>query len=216
MLLAYGVAIAGLLAGLIIGGRWFSAEMVAKRQLQADFEVLQQEQQALRQQLANAELTSEVDRKALESVRLGLATLQSKLANTQDELSFYRNLLQQEGAAQGLMVSAFSITPGENNDFSYRMVVQQRAGKLKKIKVTATLDVIGIKAGEEELLTLAELDPEQGKALLSLQFRYFYVHDGNLVLPDGFEAQKVRVKVWLAGQSKKVVEREFDWQVEEI
>ncbi len=216
LLLIIGLVVASFFIGLVSGGRWFESSMVEKRQLQRDFDALQQEQQQLQQRLANAELTSEVDRNALESVRLELSTLQGNLSDAQDELSFYRNLLQQEGAAQGLIISAFSLTTNDTGGFGYRMVVQQRAGKLKKIKVTAAVKVVGMFEGVETLLKLTDLDPELEKASLSLQFRYFYIHDGTLMLPEGFEPQVVRVKVWPAGQKKKAIEREFEWQVEEF
>ena len=216
LLLAIALVIASLFIGLLLGSRWFEHEMAARRQLEQDLEQLQQQQQNVQLQLATAELASEVDRNALESVRLELSTLQGKLANTEEELSFYRNLLQQEGAASGLMISGLTLASGEEESFDYRLVVQQRAGKLKTIKVTTVLEVEGLLDGELKTLKLNELDPEQNEYYMYLRFRYFYVHDGTIMLPKGFEPGLVTVKVWPAGQSKKAVSRQFEWKLQEV
>ena len=214
LLLAAGAVIVSLFIGLLLGGQWFGWQMSAKRQLEADYADLQQQNQQLSQQLTTAQLNSEVDGNALEVVRSELSKLQGTLADTEEELSFYRNLLQQEGVAQGLSISGLSLTAGDEGNYNYQLVVQQRAGKLKTIKVTTKVEVEGVLDGEAKTLKLNEFDPEQDKDYMYLKFRYFYVHDGGLVLPEGFEPGKVTVRVWPAGQSKKQIKRQFDWHVE--
>lgn len=216
LLLAVAMVALSLIVGLLLGGQWFGHEMKQRRQLAIDLQTRDKQLAETQQQLATAELAAEVDRNALESVRLQLSELQGELASNEEELSFYRNLLQEGGAATGLVISGLTLTQGDDGVLNYRLVVQQRAGKLKTIKVTTVLEVEGTQDGEHKTLTLGDVDPEQNDYYMYLTFRYFYVHDGTVSLPDGFEPNQITVKVWPAGQNKQAVSRQFEWKLEEV
>lgn len=213
LLFAIGLMLVCLFAGLLLGGQWFESEMIAKRDLQDEFDKLEERHELLQQRFATAELATEVDRSALETVRKELSQLRGQLADTEEELSFYRNLLQQEGVTTGLMISGFTVTRAEQ-ELNYRLVVQQRTRRFKTIQVKAKVTLQGTSDGEAVQLALSELDPEQESDPLAMKFRYFYVHDGTLRLPEGIEPTSVTVKVWQSGQAKKAIERQFDWLIE--
>ncbi|MGS2724808.1 DUF6776 family protein [Porticoccus sp. GXU_MW_L64] len=213
-LLAVAAVIVSLFIGLLLGGQWFDWQMAEKRQLVDEYAGLQQSHGELTQALASAELNSQVDSAALETVRVELSRLQGELAESREQLRLYRNLLQKEGVATGLIINGFDLYRTDAGGFEYQLIVQQRAGKLKTVKVTASVQVLGAMGEGSKKLSLKELDPEQDKDTLSLEFRYFTIHQGELQLPEGFEPQKVVVQVWLAGQAKKKVEQEFQWRLE--
>ena len=213
-LLAIAAAILSLFLGLLLGGQWFDWQMVEKRRLAEQFAQLQRDHDELNQTLASAQLNSQVDSAALETVRVELSKLQGDLAESREQLRLYRNLLQKEGVATGLIINGFDLYRNDADELEYQLIVQQRAGKLKTVKVTASVEVVGTLAADNKQLPLSELDPEQEKATLQLEFRYFSIHQGTLQLPEGFAPQKVIVKVWLAGQASKKVEQEFQWRLE--
>jgi len=214
ILLTAGFVIISFFVGLLLGGKWFDVEMVEKRAL--DRMVIEKNAQMRIQQhqLSAAQLASEVDKGALETVRLELSHMQQILADNTNELTLYRSLLQKENAGQGLLISDFSLVGNEAGDYGYQLILQQRAGKLKTIKVTATFVVDGEQSGQSVSLEMPELDSEQEKSTMGLEFRYFYVHEGIIKLPADFKPLLVRVKIWPVGQSRKVIEREFPWQLE--
>jgi hypothetical protein len=215
-----GFIIVSFFAGLLLGGKWFDVEMVEKRQFGRSLQEKNARIRIQQHQLSAALLASEVDRAALETVRLELSQMQTTLLDNINELTLYRNLLQNEAAGQTLLISDFSMSEADSGDYAYRLIVQQRAGKLKTIKVTASIVVEGElgEPGEQTeqttSLDLAQLDPEQEKTTMGMEFRYFYVHDGIIKLPKDFKPLRVRVKIWPAGQSRKAIEREFSWQLE--
>ncbi|MCV6605791.1 MAG: hypothetical protein OIF34_10825 [Porticoccaceae bacterium] len=213
-LLAIAAAIASLFVGLLLGGQWFSWQLEEKRQLADEYARLQQAHDELNQALASAQLNSQVDSSALESVRVELSRLQGELAESREQVRLYRNLLQKEGGAQGLIINGFDLYRTDAGELEYQLIVQQRAGRLKSLKVTASVRVLGAVGANSKEFSLKALDPEQDRDTLALEFRYFAIHQGELQLPDGFEPQKVVVQVWPAGQSKKKVEQEFQWRLE--
>ncbi|MDM3872597.1 hypothetical protein QSV34_14685 [Porticoccus sp. W117] len=212
--LAIAAAILCLFVGLLLGGQWFDWQMKEKRRVQAEYEQLQRDHEEQTQALTSAQLNSQVDSAALETVRVELSRLQGELAESREQLRLYRNLLQKEGVAQGLIINGFDLYRTDTGELEYQLIVQQRAGKLKTVKVTASVQVLGVIGDDSKTFSLKELDSEQDKDTLALEFRYFTIHQGVLQLPDGFEPQNVLVQVWPAGQAKKKVEQEFQWRLE--
>lgn len=216
MLIWISLAVLLFLLGLLLGYRFFGTEMVEKRHQQNELESLQLQAVGMEQKLTNSVLASKIDRLALEEVRQVVTSLQTELAVDKEELGLYRNLLQTEGREKGLLIGELMLKPVSDSEqgVAYRLVVQQKETKLKRIKVNITLTLKGLKDGKEELLGLELIDTQVESSPISAEFKYFHILEGAVELPVGFSPQTLAVEIWKKGVSSSRVERSFDWDVE--
>lgn len=216
MLIWISLAVLLFLLGLLLGYRFFGTEMVEKRHQQNELENLQLQVVGMEQKLTNSVLASKIDRLALEEVRQVVTSLQTELAVDKEELGLYRNLLQTEGREKGLLIGELMLKPVSDSEqgVAYRLVVQQKETKLKRIKVNITMILKGLKDGKEELLGLELIDAQVESSPISAEFKYFHILEGAVELPVGFSPQTLAVEIWKKGVSSSRVERSFDWDVE--
>lgn len=216
MLIWISLAVLLFLLGLLLGYRFFGTEMVEKRHQQNELENLQLQVVGMEQKLTNSVLASKIDRLALEEVRQVVTSLQTELAVDKEELGLYRNLLQTEGREKGLLIGELMLKPVSDSEHgvAYRLVVQQKETKLKRIKVNITMILKGLKDGKEELLGLELIDAQMESSPILAEFKYFHILEGVVELPVGFSPQTLAVEIWKKGVSSSRVERSFDWDVE--
>jgi hypothetical protein len=216
MLIWISLAVLLFLLGLLLGYRFFGTEMVEKRHQQNELENLQLQLVGMEQKLTNSVLASKIDRMALEEVRQVVTSLQTELAVDKEELGLYRNLLQTEGREKGLLIGELMLKPVSSSEqgVAYRLVVQQKETKLKRIKVNITMTLKGLKYGNEELLGLELIDSQVESSPILAEFKYFHILEGTVELPVGFSPQTLAVEIWKKGVSSSRVERSFDWDVE--
>jgi multidrug efflux pump subunit AcrA (membrane-fusion protein) len=205
------------LLGLMLGYRLFDDAMVEKRQQQRELERLQLQIGQMEQKLANAELASKIDRVALEQVRQVVTSLQTELAVDKEELGLYRNLLQSGGVKTGLQIGELMLryTPDVPGAIAYRLVVQQKETKLKRIKVKLSMTLNGLQDGKPLSLSLDSVDEQFETSPVDAQFKYFHILEGVMTLPSGFVPQELVVAAWKKGVSSSRVERAFDWRLDE-
>jgi len=204
-------------AGILVGLQLFDQAMVDKRQQAGVIETLREQLAETSQELTNAELASKVDQAALEWVRQLVTSLQSKLAIDGEELGLYRNLLQGSGTEGGLLIGELLLKQvPEQGGIAYRLVVQQKEKKLKRIKVSIKVDVTGVQDGSEITVGLESLDSQLEQSPIKAGFKYFHVVEGVLTLPSGFQPQVLVVSLMKVGVSSSRVERQFDWRVDGI
>jgi Family of unknown function (DUF6776) len=203
--------------GILLGMQLFDQAMVDKRRQADELEVLQVQLGETSQKLANAELASNVDRAALEYVRLLVTSLQSEMAVDEEELGLYRNLLQKGGSESGLLIGELLLKQhSEQDDISYRLVVQQKEKKLRRIKVSIKVDLVGVQDGKEVTIGLENFDDQLEYSPLKTEFKYFHVVEGVLAIPLGFQPRVVAVSLMKVGVSSSRVERQFDWRVSDL
>jgi hypothetical protein len=203
-------------AGFMLGFKFFDAAMVEKRQQKLELSDLRNRADDLEQKLANAELTARIDRVALEQVRQGVTSLQAELAVDKEELSLYRNLLQGGGSESGLLIGELTLKPMlELQGIAYRLVVQQKENKLKRIKVNIKVVITGLSDGKTISMGLELLDNQLQTTPVQAEFKYFHILEGVLTLPSEFRPQTITVEMWKKGVNSSRVEREFDWRIDE-
>lgn len=203
--------------GILLGMQLFDQAMVDKREQADELEVLQVQFGEISQKLVNAELASNVDRVALEYVRQLVTSLQSEMAVDEEELGLYRNLLQEGGSESGLLIGDLLLKQhSEQGGLTYRLVVQQKEKKLKRIKVSIKIDVLGVQDGKEVTIGLENFDDQLEQSPIKAEFKYFHVVEGALAIPPGFQPQLIAVYLMKVGVSSSQVERQFDWRVSDL
>lgn len=208
--------LASFAVGALVGSHFIDEALLENRRLNQELGTLRAKDKALRQQFANIEVASKVDRGSLEEVRKLVTSLQLQLAANEEELRLYRNLLQDGGGEAGLQIGELMLKPlyGQSGT-SYRIIIQQKASKLKTAKINIRVELEGARKGIKETLGLEQLDDQVEASPIAVKFKYFHMLEGVLTLPDGFEPRALKVSVWKTNASANPVERRFDWHVEE-
>lgn len=170
----------------------------------------------LRQALENAKLGAEVDRKALEDVRVEMLELKSQLASLDEENQFYRNLMAPAGNQRGLTFGAMEIAATERpRTYRYKVVMQQLATNHEVLNGTLSFNIIGRQEGVLSVLALRDVSRDVDSLNIKLRFKYFQNIEGELVLPEGYEPERIELEARSTGSQSTTIDKRFGWLVQE-
>lgn len=208
-----------LLVGVFEFGRYRSgysklAELQHRRELAATIERLENDNEALRQAVAGAELARDVDKKAYADVEKNLADLQAQVLKHREELTFYRGIVSPEDGIGGLRIQRFQVLAGgADQHYRLRLVLVQSMRQDAFVSGAVSVEIEGIQDNKPLQLPLAQAVNEgTSQAQLPFRFRYFQNIEQDIVLPAGFDPRAVTVEV---KTSKLAPVREsFPWQVQ--
>ena len=163
---------------------------VAKLREQVSY--LQQRNQTLIDKNAQLGRAGVIDREAIGRVQTMLNKMQDKLADLNEEVSFYRSIVSPSKLKPGLHLQHFQLNLGSGGDeFNYHLVLTQVQDKHNIVKGRVSVHIIGQSAGHKKMLSMAKL----ATTSLSFSFHYFQDLTGGFVLPKGFVPQRVEIKV---------------------
>lgn len=215
LLVVFGLAVAG--------AYWFGQKQAmsgygrAQRDLaavRAELEEVRKGELQLRQQKENASLGAEVDRKSLEEVRQQVIDLKAQIAGLEEENQFYRNLMSPDGNQRGLNFGPVEIVHTDRpRTFRYKVVMQQLAVESELLTGTLNFNVVGRQEGAVKVLPLSQLSSSVEGANIKLRFKYFQNIEGELVLPEGFEPERIELEARSSG-SNAAIEKRFAWLVQ--
>lgn len=193
------------------------ANAVSERdRLRVELAVRTEENDRLRQEVANLSLGAEVDRQASEEVRNEVISLKSEIATLQKDISFYRGLMSPGGGEQGLTIGSLDVlATGVPRQYHYKLVVQQLAVRHAQLTGSLQFNIIGRQG--ERLVTLALKDVSDNVASehIPLRFKYFQTLEGRINLPANFEPEKIELVAKSTGQNAAVVKKKFGWLIQE-
>lgn len=198
-------------------GRQGQRDAVAElNQLKAELQGRQSELDELRQQVANLQLGAEVDQKASEDVRTQVIELKDKIAEQQEVISFYKGLMSPTANQRGLTIGSVNlVATGEARRYQYKVVVQQLATDHQLLSGYLNFAIVGRLNDVPTTLQLASVSPNVTTENIRLRFKYFQTIEGSLVLPEGFEPERIELTATSTGTNAAVVEKKFGWLVQE-
>jgi len=180
--------------------------------LQAHIDTLDDEIEALKQEVALQETHRDIERVAYKDVEANLIMLEAKIVEQQDAIAFYRGIVSPADSKPGLRVQDFKLTRGrEEREFILRLVLVQAMKHDRKVSGDVALSVEGSENGETKSYALSELLPADANAAWPFSFRYFQDFDRQIVLPDGFTPERVHVEVRSRTRSISSIEESFAW-----
>lgn len=166
----------------------------------------------LKQEVALLETHREVDREAYKEVEVNLVTLQAKIQEQQDAISFYRGIVSPADGNSGLRVQDMKLTrTKEERAFNLRLVLVQAMKHDRKVTGDVNVTVMGNIDGVETEFSFADIKGPDDDAAWKFSFRYFQDFDRQLVLPDGFEPERITVQVQSRTRSISSIEESFAW-----
>jgi chromosome segregation ATPase len=183
-----------------------------RRQYKDRIAALEDEISALKEQVALLETHREIDREAYREVEASLTELQAKIQEQRDAIAFYRGIVSPADGNKGLRVQDLRLTRGKNErEYNIRLVLVQALKHDRKVSGNVNLTIEGDLDGEEKVFSYAELLPEETDAAWAFSFRYFQDFNRQVVLPDGFTPQRVKVQVESRTRSISSIEESFAW-----
>jgi len=166
----------------------------------------------LEQEIAVLETHREIDREAYKQVEGSLISLQAKIQEQRDAIAFYRGIVSPADGKPGLRVQNLKLSRGaEEREFNLRLVLVQAMKHDRKVSGDVAVSVEGSEDGQDKTYTLTELLPADAESAWPFSFRYFQDFDRQLVLPDGFTPERIRVEVRSRTRSISSIEESYAW-----
>ena len=219
LLLRAALVLGGLLAlwGAFEAGRYLSgysivsatAERFAKN---GEIAALQKRLQEADAKLATLEAARRVDHEAQAQVEKSFGELQGRLGEANQELAFYRSVLNPSDGLLGMRVQRLRVQPAiKPRHFRVRLVLVQAAHQDAVTQASADFSIDGTRAGHAATLPLAEIGVSA--RVLNFSFRYFQELETEIELPADFQPRNIEVEVRPA-KGASPIRQAYPWKID--
>ncbi|QLE84548.1 hypothetical protein FLM48_05255 [Shewanella sp. Scap07] len=185
------VMVAFLLGGLV----WQTWQEYQAAQVEVDDSREVQLRGQLQQQaevLAARNLALTLEQEANKNMQQLFAEQHNKQQQLERELAFYRSIMAPENNAEGVAIHGLELIPSQlDNKYRLKLILTQLQKRKQSLKGQAKLVFTGLQEGEVVNIPLTELSEQS----FAFQFRYFQVLETEVILPAGFELNRVTVDV---------------------
>lgn len=181
----------------------------------ARIRALEAENERQRAKLEAAEVARRVDREGYKQVERSLGDMQSQIARLNQDLSFYRGLVQPDSVIH-VKVQKMQIVPqGEPDQYHLKFVLMQTGKPDKSVTGNAAITIDGLQQGKPQSLGFAQVSPNH-RVGLAYSFRYFQDYDEPIQLPRGFEPTRVGVEIHSGRDVSHSFRQAFVWKSQGI
>ena len=147
-----------------------------------------------RRQLEAVDVARRVDREGYGQVQRSLGDMQSQIARLNQDLSFYRGLVQPDSLIH-VKVQQMQIVPETPaGQFRLKFVLMQTGKPDKEVNGNVNLIIDGLLQGKPLSLSFAQASTNR-RIGLAYSFKYFQDYDEAIQLPQGFEPTRVGVDI---------------------
>lgn len=174
---------------------------------------LEADNSRLRTELEAVDVARRVDQEGYRQVQRSLGDMQSQIARLNQDLSFYRGLVQPDSLVH-VKVQQMQIVP-ETAGGQYRLkfVLMQTGKPDKGVSGSASIVIDGLQGGKPQSLDFAEISPTR-RASLAYSFRYFEDYDEIVRLPKGFQPTRVGVELHSGKDQSHGFRQAFVWKAQ--
>ncbi len=166
----------------------------------------------LKQAVALLETHRDIDREAYKDVEVSLVALQGKIQEQTDAIAFYRGIVSPSDGASGLRVQNLKLTRAKSERaYNVRLVLVQALKHDRRVSGNVELVVEGVQDGSEITYALSQLLSDKSDSSWAFSFRYFQDFDREIVLPDGFTPERIKIEVRSRTRSVASIEEIFSW-----
>jgi hypothetical protein len=176
---------------------------------------LEAENQTQRHQLEAAETARRVDREGYAQVEKSLGDMQSQIARLNQDLSFYRGLVQPESLIHVKAQQMQIIPDGPPGLFHLKFVLVQTGKQDKELAGNAAVTIDGLLGGKPLSMTYAQVSPGH-RVSLAYSLKYFQNYNEPIELPAGFEPTRVGVEIRSGRDAIHSVRQAFVWKAQGI
>lgn len=189
----------------------------AERQRLTDqLTVVQQENNELRRQVAILDTSSVMDQRANEEVQSTILGLRERVAQLEQDIVFYRQVVSDETGSTGLTIGQFDISATNMpRRFRYKLVLrQQDADGDTFLMGHVNVNLVGRQDETQVILPLREVSENEDQLDIRLRFKFFQNIEGELALPPGFEPERIQIAAVATEPVAKSIDQNFSWVVE--
>lgn len=199
-------ALACMLAGALLATTW--AQRSVDRQERDMIETLSSENDTLRQRVVVLERSEMIAKTALADVQQTLSARAEEIDTLRADLAFYGRLVGGQ-QREGLAVHAIRIRPvNESNAWNFDVTLTQNFKRGQQTRGQLKLVVEGIEDEKLRNLDWAQLTQSPSADGIAYDFRYFEQVSGTIMIPKGFEPNRIRVHA--QGEGGRAT-HEFAW-----
>ena len=157
-----------------------------------------------------------MDQRATEEVQGTIRGLRDRVAQLEQDVVYYRQVVSEETEDTGLIISQLDVdATRQSNRFRYKLVLrQQDADGDTFLTGHVNVNLIGSQGEEQQILALRDLSAEQDQLDIRLRFKYFQNIEGELVLPDNFVPERLQIAAVSDEPIEKSINQNFSWVVE--
>ena len=178
-------------------------------------DVMSSQLNILQQELTNSEQANAVDRQALEEVQGTIINLRETIAQLEEDVLYYKQIMSPENTETGLMIGQLDLLQTDlQNRIRYRLELRQAGNNDNLVSGYVNVNILGTRYRQEISMPLRSLAVEEDQLDIKLQFRYFQNIQGELILPDGFLPLGVQILAVDEGNNGKTIQKSFAWLVE--
>jgi len=178
-------------------------------------DVMSSQLNILQQELTNSEQANAVDRQALEEVQGTIINLRETIAQLEEDVLYYKQIMSPENTETGLMIGQLDLLQTDlQNRIRYRLELRQAGNNDNLVSGYVNVNILGTRDRQEISMPLRSLAVEEDQLDIKLQFRYFKNIQGELILPDGFLPLGVQILAVDEGNNGKTIQKSFAWLVE--
>ena len=179
----------------------------------ARIRALEAENAEQRRQLEAAEVARRVDREGYKQVEQSLGDMQSQIARLNQDLAFYRGLVQPDSTV-GVKVQQLQILPESvPGQFRLKFVLMQVGNSKSTVNGSVVLSVEGLQAGKPLTLGFDRIGADS-HVTRSFSFRYFQDYDEAVHLPAGFEPTRVGMEIFAGRDTSHGFRQAFVWKAQ--
>ena len=165
----------------------------------------------LKDQVAYANRSSEIDSQACETVKGSLSNLQAEVSDLREQLAFYRGIVAPDVSKAGVRVYEFKVVKNPTSQaYQYELVLIQSTRSERQVGGRIQIQIEGISRGAQQTLKLDETLAGSAQNL-QFSFKYFEQFTGDFRLPEGFKPIRVLVTLVPTTAKSPSVREQFDW-----
>jgi len=180
---------------------------------QREIVALQKEREQLGQQITELRRSSQIDKEAMEKIKVEVKQYQDERMKQEEELTLLRGLVA-GSKKTGLLIRDLRLEKTDaRRGFRYHFTVAQVKDDQNEINGNIAITFEGKKDGKGRNLPLKEVSPDK-QDTLKMRFRHFQDLEGEIALPKGFEPETLLIEVQPEGDIP-ALSRRYDWAVNE-
>ncbi|MCH1599697.1 MAG: hypothetical protein L7S70_04890 [Pseudomonadales bacterium] len=190
-------------------------ELADQSELTAEIDSLRLENANLRRQIAILDRSSVMDQQANAEVQGTITSLRERVAQLEEDIVFYRQVVAEETEDTGLMIGQLDLDattdPGR---YRYKLVMRQKDADGDTFLVGhVNVNLVGLLDEEQVILALRDISEAEDELDIRLRFKYFQNIEGELALPEGFQPDRVQIAAVSTEPVSKTISEDFGWVV---
>jgi hypothetical protein len=196
--------------GRSVAGYSAYSSLMQRQSLATRVDELTRKSGDLERRLAAGAVTRQVDQEAQSETQTMIGELQAELARQQQELEFYRGLVEEKFGSGTVKVQELSIRGEGGGRYVIAVTLVQTATRDSLATGSLSLAVSGSRHGSLTKLELGEISPD-GRERVEFKVRYFTTVEMQVVLPEAFEPAAVQLEYRSSRSGPEPVRQDFPW-----